>query len=166
MAKRPPVDEKPFRPLDVAVLQSVLQHAPESTAISPVTSSLANNAMASAVATPLPRPEAAPPRAPALVLKKLDQEKRILFTREESHALDRLVTALASRLQAQVKVSHIMRAATLLLLRAEGEMVRAAAAHGPMTRPPNGDMAALQRFERELAALLDRALREALPLRD
>lgn len=159
MAKRPPIDEKPFRPLDVAVLQSVLRHAPGSAPVAP-----------SPVASPAPKPEAPSEtvfsRAPALVLKKLDQEKRILFTREESHALDRLVTALAARLQAQVKVSHVMRAATLLLLRAEGEIVRTASGRGPMIRPPNGDMAALQRFERDLAILLEQALREALPLRD
>lgn len=154
MAKRAPENEKPFRPLDVAVLQSVLQHEPEK---SPVPTMATPRAQAAS--------EVVPPRESLLVLRKLDQEKRILFTREESLALDRLVTALASRLQAQVKVSHVMRAATLLLLRAERELVQAASARGPMIRPPNGDMAALQRFELDLAVLLDHALREALPIR-
>lgn len=165
MARRAALDEKPFRPLDAAVLRSVLHPAPvASMEPGPEPSKLAAPVLSPVRVTPpadvRPEPDLAPK------LRQLDQEKRILFTREETQAIDRLVTALAARLNTQVKVSHVMRAATLLLLHAEGEIVRAAAAHGPMTRPPNGDMAALQRFERVLAVLLDRAVREALPLRD
>jgi hypothetical protein len=157
MAKRAPLDEKPFRPLNAAVLSSVLQHVPKPA--EPTTH---------VVDLPPIRPELTAPRTPhmepARGLKRLDQEKRILFSREEAHAIDRLVQNLAVRLQAQVKASHVMRALTLLLLHAEGEVTRRAGQHGPMIRPPNGDMAGLELFERELARLLAPALRDATPL--
>jgi len=161
MAKRAAINEKPFRPLDAAVLRSVLHHTGGEIEVIP---------------HPEPLPPVTKPESPAIQmevqthpkppLRKLDQEKRILFTREETHALDRLVTALASRLSAQVKVSHVIRAATLLLLHGEGEIGRAASERGTLVRPPNGDMAAIQRFERELAKLINSALRDAPPLRD
>ena len=152
MARRAPADERPFRPLDATVLSAVMQHVP-----STVTT------MEQAV--PMRREEqplrAVEPRAESLrLVKKLDQEKRILFTREETHAIDRLVNGLAQRLQAQVKASHVFRALTLLLLQAEGDIDRRATTHGPMIRPPNGDRAALQRFERDLARLLAEGLRQ------
>src|SRR5882724_3977352 len=44
------------------------------------------------------------------VVEKFDHEKRILFTRPESQAIDRLVVSLATRLNSQAKVSHVVRA--------------------------------------------------------
>ena len=150
MAKRAPSDEKPFRPLSASVLTSVMGHVPriENQASEPPRP-------ATVVETPfLPRSE------PLRLVKKLDQEKRILFTREETHAIDRLVNGLAQRLQAQVKASHVFRALTLLLLQAEGEIDRRASATGPMIRPSNGDSAGLQRFEKDLARLLAAGLQD------
>jgi len=137
------------------------------------------NAAASAAASPMPAMASEPPRkiidlppganvrpaqnavAPVPILQRLDQEKRILFTRAETQAIDRLVNNLAVRLNAQVKVSHVVRALTTLLLYAEGEIDKRAAEHGALTRPPNGDFGALHRFEREIAGLLASALRDA-----
>jgi hypothetical protein len=157
MARRAPLDEKPFRPLNAAVLSSVLQHVPRA---EPTTT------VVEMVSPKLEVPPAARPTAPASpveravpVVKRLDQEKRILYSRDEVHALDRLVQGLAIRLHAQVKASHVMRALTLLLVDAEREVHRRAEDHGAMVRPPNGDMAALQRFERRLADLLAEGLR-------
>ena len=151
MARRAPADEKPFRPLDATVLSAVMQHVPT---VAPMESPRAEPVLR------VVEPKAEPLR----LVKKLDQEKRILFTREETHAIDRLVNGLAQRLQAQVKASHVFRALTILLLQAEGEIDRRATTHGPMIRPPNGDMAALQRFERDLARLLAEGLRHAGPM--
>ena len=98
--------------------------------------------------------------------EKFDQEKRILFTKGESQAIDRLVASLAARVGAQVKVSHVMRALVALLLHAEGELdKRAGDDAGPLSRPANGDAQALQRFEREIANIVAAALRDAGPLR-
>jgi hypothetical protein len=98
-------------------------------------------------------------------MEKFDHEKRILFTRPESQAIDRLVIALATRLNSQVKVSHVIRALVALLLNAEAEVDRRAGETGHLVRPPNGDALGLQRFEREIGKIIGDALRDAGPLR-
>lgn len=169
MAKRAASDEKPFRPLDASVLQSVMRHSPSSVAAVPATTQVPRPVEAKVVelttAAPRPQPTFEAPaqvtRFPDLLTNRLDQEKRILFTREETHALERLVHNLAVRLNAQVKSSHVIRALTTLLLHAETQIDHRANERGPLIRPPNGDHAALQRFEREIANILAHAIRDS-----
>lgn len=154
MAKRAPVGEKTYSPLNTAILSSVLSHtATAATAIEK---------------TVEPKVETPPMRLvqPMPNAKKLDLEKRILFSREEAHGLDRLVNSLAIRFNAQLKTSHVIRALTLLVLQSAGDIERRATEHGPMVRPSNGDMAALHRFDRELARIIGAALRDASPLQE
>lgn len=154
MAKRAPIDEKPFRPLNTDILSSVMNHT-----------ATATTAIEKAVE---PKEEAPPIRLvqPMPNAKKLDLEKRILFSREEAHGLDRLVNSLAIRFNAQLKTSHVIRALTLLVLQSAGDIERRATEHGPMVRPSNGDMAALHRFDRELARIIGSALRDAPALQE
>jgi hypothetical protein len=92
----------------------------------------------------------------------MDQEKRILYTRHEPGYRP---TGHESRvrLNAQIKVSHVLRALTSLLLDAERQIDQRAGEHGLLLRPSNGDAAALERFEREIAQIIAgaRATREA-----
>lgn len=152
MAKRAPVDEKPFRPLDVSLLNSVVQHTPAASASEPVP-------------RPAPMPVHRESPRPGVVmvpaLEKLESERRILFSRQESQALDRLINNLAWRLRAQVKVSHLIRALVGLVIRAERQVDQRAAERGPLVRPPNSDLAAIAKFEDDLAAILENALRDA-----
>lgn len=173
MAKKAPVGEEPYRPLlDPNVITSALLKpapAPAEVRDEPKVIELPRTAepkthphtVRPAQAVP---PEPAPQPAQPLV-EKFDHEKRILFTRPETQAIDRLVSALATRLNAQVKVSHVMRAVVALLLNAEREIDRRAGEKGPLVRPANGDAKALQRFERDIAAIIADALRDAGPLR-
>lgn len=173
MAKRAAPDEKPYRPLlDTELVSAALAHAITPPQPAPQTK-----------VVDLPRAEVLPPRRPeplrqAVIaveesptpaqqplVEKFDQEKRILFTRAESQALDRLVASLASRLNSQVKVSHVMRALASLLLNAEAEAYRRAGEAGQLVRPPNGDAQALQRFEKEIAKIVGLAITDAGPLR-
>lgn len=165
MARRSPVDEKPFRPLDVSVLNSVMHHRPEARGAVVVRPEPSANVIE--LSTPA-RPVSTRSEASILktllaipALQRLDQEKRILFTREETQALDRLVNTLAVRLRTQVKASHVLRALTSLLLQAEAQLDQRAGESSPLTRPANGDFAALQRFERELSVIVAHALRDA-----
>lgn len=151
MARRAPLDEKPYRPLDTSILTAVLQ--PGLVAASTPDPARIDTPAAPAVVTLRPEPSARP--------TALDHEKRILFTREEARALDRLVGNLAERLQTPVKVSHVFRALAALLLSAERDLAQAASIHAPLIRPPNGDLAALQEFERQLARMMAEALRSA-----
>lgn len=157
MAKRAPADERPFRPLDMTLLHSVVQHVSENR-------SEGGDAPASVsqqvVSIRSERPFVQTPQ-----FQRLDKEKRVLYTRDERQALDRLVSNLAVRLQAQIKASHVLRALTSLLLHAESEIDRRAGERGPITRPANGDLGALERFECEIALLLSDAIRDAGPPR-
>lgn len=167
MAKLAGADEKPFRPLDVATLNAVVNHTPASQSVAQSSANPSGRPREVVAGLPVPpartgrnvgqsRQLPANPGAP-----RLDQEKRILYTREEAQAIDRLVNNLAVRVQAQVKVSHVIRALTSLLLHAEAQVDPRAGEHGPLIRPPNGDFGALQRFERAIAGILANALRDA-----
>ena len=166
MARRAPLDEKPFRPLDPSVLNSVMQHTPEAMeAVAGARPEAPTNIIdLRATAINVPQRSDIPSPKPSLMgpaVQRFDQEKRILFTREETQALDRLVSHLAVRLSAQVKLSHVMRALTMLLLHAENQIHQRAGDLGPLIRPSNGDFGALQRFERVIASVLAHAMRDA-----
>jgi len=177
MAKRAAPDEKPYRTLlDADLVSAAIAHAiPETNASAPskvvdLPRSEAPRRVEATRQLPPPsvqraiEPEVRTP-APAPFAEKFDQEKRILFTRSETQAIDRLVTSLAMRLNAQVKVSHLMRSLVALLLNAEAEVHKRAGEAGPLVRPPNGDGHALQRFEREIARIVGSAITDAGPVR-
>lgn len=183
MAKRAAPDEQPYRPLlDVGLMNAVLgQPEAEEVELPPPVVSSAPSRKVLEIVRQEPAKWQEPVRAEPVfstpsdserlrqeaqaLVEKFDQEKRILFTRGETQAIDRLVTSLATRLGCQVKVSHVMRALVSLLLHAEGEIDRRAGENGPMVRPPNGDAQALQRFEKEIARIVGAAIRDAGPLR-
>jgi hypothetical protein len=162
MAKRAPVDEKPFRPLDVSVLNAVVRHGCEAAG---QTVQLSDSAKVVELTDAVMRPSIKTDAAAGLAraMQRLEHEKRVLFTREETHALDRLVNQLAVRLRTPIKASHVLRAVTSLLLSAEAQIDHRAGERGGLTRPPNGDFSALQRFEREIAQILAHAFRDAGP---
>ena len=96
---------------------------------------------------------------------KRELEKRLLLSQTESRAMDRLVSSLASELGTPVKLSHVLRACTSLLLHSEGELIQRARESGRLMRPPNGDMQALIQFEKSIAALVSAAIKDAGPIR-
>lgn len=178
MAKRAAPDEKPYRPLlDTDLMNAALTQVVSNAHPQPTPTKVVDLPRAESQR----RPEQSRtsfqesisksvetdfrPQAQHSFAEKFDQEKRILFTRTETQAIDRLVTSLATRLNSQVKVSHLMRALVALLLNAEADVHRRAGEAGPVIRPPNGDAQALQRFERQIAGIIGSALRDAGPIR-
>ena len=171
MARRAPDDEKPFRPLDVSILNSVVQHEPDergvAASVEPARKVIDLPAHPTSL-RPVPQPlptVVAPAVAAVPSMYRLEQERRILFTRDECQALDRMIINLAVRLRTQVKVSHVFRALTMLLLHAETQIDQRAGERGTLVRPSNGDLAALHQFDREIAQILAHALRDAGPPR-
>lgn len=178
MAKRAAPDEKPYRPLldtelmNAALTQVVSNAQPHTTPTKVVDlprTDVPRRQEPVRAAFHEPVQKAVDPEPKALAhspfVEKFDQEKRILFTRSETQAIDRLVTSLAMRLNSQVKVSHLMRALVALLLNAEADVHKRAGEAGPVIRPPNGDAQALQRFEKQIAGIIGSALTDAGPLR-
>lgn len=175
MAKRVPQDEKPYRPVQEALVRSVMNHqmtehdaAPADVAAPPRTGALLET---------IP----APPRAEGEVvgeaqrddqtaaqiptLEKLAREKRVLLTFSEEREIERLVARVAEELATPVKLSHLLRAYMTLLLHAENEITKRARQGVPLHRPPNGDPVALARFEHRLAQIMSAAFRDAPLLR-
>jgi len=187
MAKRAPVDERPYRPLlDPNVISAALEkastadpgmHAEEEEAPpaavkvvdirrpDPPAKRSASREDSAVQASRFAQGEGVPPALSQQFVEKFDQEKRMLLTRGESMALDRLVGSLAVRFNAQVKLSHVLRALVALLLHAADELDKRAGEVMGLIRPPNVDAKALQRFEREIARVLAAAIRDAGPVR-
>lgn len=177
MAKRVPPDEKPYRPLDDALVRSVLAPEARPGAAQPRAASQAPGP------TPVVSPDAgqtprqkilrlaerrgevdqAVDEAPAL--EKLSREKRVLLTATEDRELERLVADMAAGLGTALKASHVLRATVSLLDHAREELVKQSRKVGPLKRPPNNDPAALAAFEHYLAQVVEVAIRNTRPLR-
>lgn len=182
MAKRAPVGEEPYRPLlDASAISAALARTPVATTTQaptiqskvveltrtlehPTREATPAPSQNNAMRTPLE--ERRQPFSLENMVEKLDQEKRMLLTRAESAALERLVSSVASRMNTQVKSSHVLRALVTLLLNAESALDRRAGETVGLMRPANGDFKGLQRFEREIARIIAAALRDSPPLRD
>lgn len=178
MAKRAPVGETPYRPLlDPSVLSAALAPiapgAPTSESqkkivefARPVEAKRVEETKASIEPT-ITRSlvEKKSPTVEHGFSEKLDQERRLLLTRSESQAVDRLINSLATRLNTQVKASHVLRALVTLLLHSEGSLDSRAGEIGSLTRPPNGDLKGLQKFEADIANIIGAGIRDAGPVR-
>jgi hypothetical protein len=181
MAKRAAPNEQPYRPLlDANLVSETLGHGTPSASTQITNNPDPQPSRAKIVEMPPEMPRRAEEtrqhpdisvrevererRQPLQLFEKIEQEKRVLLTLGETQAIDRLVTSLASRLQSQVKFSHVARALFGLLLHAEREIDRRAGENGALTRPPNGDAQALQKFEKAIGKIIASAIRDAGPL--
>jgi hypothetical protein len=175
MAKRAPVGEPIYNPLDQSLAQSVIHPG------KPIRGMQATDghdaiqerepALRRAAHTDFGRgttdiAKHALLTTPGAVrqLRGLARPKRVLLTPEEERHIERLVDRVAEHVGASLKLSHVLRACMALLCHAEAELIRHANAH-PLVRPANGDAVALAQFEHEIARLLSLALRDAPPIR-
>jgi hypothetical protein len=172
MGKRAPADEKPFNPVEAALVRSVM--APEPPPEAPAV-------VVRPPAVPQDLPVKDPPetdgatrpkllrslqlRTPTPQPDKLNREKRVLLTQAEEREVERVVASIAEELSTPVKLSHLLRACVTLLRHAEEQIVDQARQTGSLTRPSNGDPAALAEFEFRLAQILSAAFRDAARLR-
>lgn len=188
MAKRSPVGEKPYRPVDEALVRAVMIGAPAVGEGSDGNAALANapqpmTAPASRVAlVPARENDPIPPRVVvegprdlassineptnelAEYAEPRNREKRVLLTRPEERDIERLVARLATELGTPVKLSHLLRASITMLLHSEQEVMERAK-RTKLVRPGNGNGPELAEFEHGLATILSTAFRETRPLR-
>ncbi len=113
--------------------------------------------------------EAPPVRRPVAaadtMLEPRDREKRMLLTRSEERDVERLVDRLAQELGTSLKLSHVLRAYTLMLLHAEDEILDRARSTGHLARPGNGNAPQLAEFEKAVAQILMSGFRDAPTIR-
>lgn len=192
MAKR--TEERPFRPLDASLVAAVMggnnavvQEVEEPEAVRTVelfkptqpppveireaearpeerVESSRQFVPVAAVQRPArraPMPQTVPPSFE----EGLNREKRVLLTRSEERTLERVVANIAAELGASLKVSHVLRSCIRLIIDAEGDIVERARATGRTVRPPNGDLAKIEAFEKVIANVLQSAIRSARPIR-
>jgi hypothetical protein len=175
MGKRVPQDDRPYRPVEEALVRAVLTHqggegvaeangtdGPQQINRSFVTTSVEISSERE-VLEGVPRDRQEIAQVP--LVEKLTREKRVLLTFSEEREIERLVARIAEELGTPVKLSHMLRAYMTLLLHAENEIVKRAHQVGPLHRPSNGDPLALIRFEQRLAQILSAAFRDAPPIR-
>lgn len=175
MGKRVPQDERPYRPVEEALVRAVLTHQGGEEVAEANDTDGPQRINRQFVATPVdssserevfsgvPRDRQEIAQAP--LVEKLTREKRVLLTFSEEREIERLVARIAEELGTPVKLSHMLRAYMTLLLHAENEIVKRAHQVGPLHRPSNGDALALVRFEQRLAQILSAAFRDAPPIR-
>lgn len=174
MAKRVPPDEKPYRPVDDALVRSVLNPQPmlseedqETGSTEPQPSPMTTAETSTPKVLSLPRrksePEEERERKPEP--ERFTREKRFLLTPSEDKQIDRLVAEIAENLGTAIKPSHMIRAMTTLLCHASDELIKQSRRVGPIKRPPNGDTTALAAFEHYLSQLIDTAVRNSKPLK-
>lgn len=178
MAKRVPPDEKPYRPVDDALVRSVLNPKPVPTPTEEETEP--NESTPPAMPAVSPGPGAETPKVLALPRRRSEleeerprkpeperftREKRFLLTPSEDKELERLVADVADHLGTAIKPSHMIRAMTTLLCHVGDELIKQSRRVGPIKRPPNGDTAALAAFEHYLSQLIDTAVRNSKPLK-
>jgi hypothetical protein len=175
MGKRVPQDDRPYRPVEEALVRAVLTHQGGEGVAEANGTDGPQRINRQFVATPVessseretlsgvPRDRQEIVQAP--LVEKLTREKRVLLTFSEEREIERLVARIAEELGTPVKLSHLLRAYMTLLLHAENELVKRAHQVGPLHRPSNGDPLALIRFEQRLAQTLSAAFRDAPPIR-
>jgi len=140
MAKRAPKDEKPFNPIESALVERVASRLPPSDSRPEARGSYR---AATLQIEPLPPPT--PKRPP--------REKRVLLSWEEELALQRLLDQLTETLQTPVKLSNALRSCLILLRHAQGPILEAATRQGGMVRPANNDQTGIALFEQRLATI-------------
>jgi len=177
MGKRAPADEKPFNPVEAALVRSVLANEipppePPSPALSsaPLLTQLSPREQpkdeGKTDGVPHPKPLRRLQRQTLVPQpEKLNREKRVLLTQAEEREIERLVSRIAAEVSTPVKLSHLLRACVTMLRHAEDQIADHARRAGTLMRPSNGDPAALDEFEYRLAQILSAAFRDAERLR-
>jgi hypothetical protein len=164
MAKRVPPHEKPYRPVDEALVRAVINPSLKSAEANQALEDQPELPVASLLAIRGGRTlQPATEVSAAAKVEKLSREKRVLLTPTEELEFERLAMEVAAQLRTQLKPSHMLRAAIMLLQHAKDELVNQSRRVGPIKRPANSDIMALATFEHFLAELFDSALRNTTP---
>jgi hypothetical protein len=140
MARRVPKDEKPFNPIESALVERVASRVP----IQDSRRALPESGTAAAVQGEFIH-QPAPKRPP--------REKRVLLSWEEELALQRLLDQLTETLQTPVKLSNALRSCLILLRHAQAPIVEYAGRRGALARPANNDQTGIALFEQRLASI-------------
>jgi len=151
MAKRAPTDEKPYNPIESALVERV------SSRTVPALEPREGIGPAEVL-----EPEAVPmavefPRKPG-------REKRVILSWEDEIAVQQLLDELSQTLQTPIKLSNALRSCVIVLRHAQEPITKKASRARTIVRPPNNDLTAIALFEQRLAGIFQAGIRESTPL--
>lgn len=169
MARRVPSDEKPYSPVQAALVEAVVRGGGEEAApnaspdLRPVEPQRVVQLPASTRRSRKEK-EQGPSKA-EVPRDRLEREKRVLLSRSEEVAIGELVQRLSACGTSGLKFSHLLRASVLLLRHCEQELVERVKRAENLMRPPNDNALALAEFEHRVAQEFASAIRASPPLR-
>lgn len=151
MAKRAPTDEKPYNPIESALVKRVSSRsAPVPEPRDEMTS------------VGVLEPEAAP--LPVELPQKPGREKRVILSWEDEIAVQQLLDELSQTLRTPIKLSNALRSCVILLRHAQEPITKKASRARSFVRPPNNDLTAIALFEQRLAGIFQAGIRESSTL--
>lgn len=150
MAKRVPTDEKPYNPIESALVERVSSRT--ATVLEPRQGIAPVEFLESEATAMLEAP------------KKPGREKRVILSWEDEIAVQQLLDELSQTLQTPIKLSNALRSCVILLRHAQGPITKKASRAGEIVRPPNNDLTAIALFEQRLAGIFQAAIRESSTL--
>lgn len=161
MARRLPKEDKPYNPIEAALVQSV---AAGKSAPPPPPAPVPEQPKVIPFQTSAPmQVEESPrqPAAPEATEAKAGREKRVILSWEEELAVNDILKGLSKDLRTPVKLSNLLRACVMLVRHGENELRRCGQQASALVRPANKDQAALAYFEHRLAKLLLQSLKNS-----
>lgn len=155
MARRAPKDEKPYNPIESALVQRVMSRTGAA--------GQGIDIVAGAAAFELPATSTVNDDLPSLVevSKRAGREKRVILSWEDELAVEDLLSQLSQELRTPVKLSNALRSCVILLRHAQDALRRQARKTGSLSRPSNNDQAAIAQFEVRLATIIQAAVKES-----
>lgn len=148
MAKRAPTDEKPYNPIESALVERV---SSRSVPVSEPRDEMASVGVLEPESAPV---SVEPPRKPG-------REKRVILSWEDEIAVQQLLDELSQTLQTPIKLSNALRSCVILLRHAQEPITKKASFARAIVRPPNNDLTAIALFEQRLAGILQAGIRES-----
>jgi hypothetical protein len=157
MAKRIKEDDAPYRPVEAALVRSVVAGPKKPSESNVIQFPSPEEKLGEETKTnPLPQMHLGP--------EPFDQLIRVLMSKSEKAALENLVDRLARQADTTLKISHLMRAFVILLRHGEHMLLEEARRGTRLVRPSNGNPLGIADFEQRVASMLLAALKNVGPL--
>jgi hypothetical protein len=161
MAKRVREDDAPYRPVEAALVRSVVD-GPKKVAESNVLHFASPEAKSQEELGEETKTNSL--LQTRFGLEPFDQLIRVLMSKSEKAALENLVDRLAKQADTTLKISHLMRAFVILLRNGEDMLLEEARRGTRLVRPSNGNPIGIADFEQRVARLLLASLKNVQSL--
>ena len=151
MARRTPKEEKPYSPIEAALIQRIAFGAADS-------EQRERNPSLQLVAK---EGNSSGGDSSSAVARRQGREKRVILSWEDECALQKLLEEISLELETPIKLSNVLRACVMLLRHADESIRSNARRSTAFIRPANNDQPGLTIFEHRIAQILLVAFKDA-----